>query len=63
MFLESCLAVKWRLLERERNAPNIRKDRQMMVIEKKLRVLCCQRLPTVSFRKYFNFWLIRVFPF
>jgi len=63
MFFESCLAVKLRLLERERKTPNVRKDRQIIVIEKMLRTLNCHRLLSVSFRKYLNFWIIRVVPF
>jgi hypothetical protein len=63
MFLESCCAVKWRLLERERNTPNIRKERQIIVMEKKLRILYCQRFLRVSLRKYFNFWIIKALPF
>jgi hypothetical protein len=55
MLLERSLAVDRRLLESARNTPRIRKERQMMVIEKTLRALYCQRLLAVSLRKYLTF--------
>ena len=56
MFLEICWAVYWRLFESERNIPTIRKERHIIVTEKTLRTLYCQRLFNVSVRKYFVFW-------
>jgi len=44
-------ARNWRLLDRARKTPMIRKDRQMMVIEKKLRTRYCHRLFRDSLRK------------
>lgn len=35
----------------------------MIVIEKILRTLYCQRLFIVSLMRYLNFWVIRVLPF
>jgi hypothetical protein len=37
-------AICWRLLDREKKTPRIRKERQMMVTERRFRVLYCQRL-------------------
>jgi len=42
------LAVKKRLLDKDRKTPKMRNERQMMVMEKILRALCCQRLLSVS---------------
>jgi len=55
MFFEICLAIYCRLFERERKIAMIRKDRQMIVTEKRLRTLYCQRLFRVSLKKYLNF--------
>jgi len=38
----------WRLLEREKNTPRMRNDRQIMVTEKKFLARYCQRLLAVS---------------
>jgi hypothetical protein len=34
----------WRLLEREKKTPTMRKERQIIVLEKIFRALYCQRL-------------------
>jgi len=44
MFSESWRAMCWRLLDREKNTPTIRKERQIMVMEKKFLARYCQRL-------------------
>jgi hypothetical protein len=51
MFSESWRAMCCRLLDREKNTPTIRKERQMMVMEKKFRARYCQRLFRATFRK------------
>jgi hypothetical protein len=44
MFSESWRAMCWRLFDREKNTPTIRKERQMMAMEKEFRARYCQRL-------------------
>jgi hypothetical protein len=44
MFWPSRAATCWRLLERDQKIPRMRNDRQMIVIEKRFRVLNCHRL-------------------
>ncbi|HCS48604.1 MAG TPA: hypothetical protein DIW61_10240 [Candidatus Aminicenantes bacterium] len=48
--------ICWRLLDREKKTPRMRKDRQMMVMDRRFRALYCQRLLWASRRKYLIFW-------
>jgi hypothetical protein len=50
------LARYWRLLEREKKTPTMRKERQMMVTEKAFLARYCQRLFRAPSTKYFIFW-------
>ncbi|MBM3285385.1 MAG: hypothetical protein FJY81_05890 [Candidatus Aminicenantes bacterium] len=63
MFSESCLARNWRLLESAKKTPTMRKDREMIVTEKKFLALYCQRLFSVSRIKYLIFWRMAGPPF
>jgi hypothetical protein len=50
-------------LEREKKTPRMRKDRQMIVVEKRFLTLYCQRLLAVSWIKYLIFWRMAGLPF
>jgi hypothetical protein len=56
MLSDISAAMCWRLLDREKKTPRMRKERQMIVTERRFRPRYCQRLFRASPRKYLIFW-------